>query len=105
MKASACLLSASTRVHLKIWCCTITSIGSISSVQAIQSNAFHKAKVEQTDKDSSKTGISCRITDHLITIRNTNTTIRLNDQFECEVYFQKGRKNYLLTEPEKRSAT
>ena len=52
----------------------------------IFSNAFSQVK-----------DISCTITDRLITIRNANTTIRINNDIEFEMFFEKDGVNSRLT--------
>ena len=52
----------------------------------IFSNAFSQVK-----------DISCTITDRSITIRNANTTIRINNDIEFEMFFEKDGVNSRLT--------
>ena len=105
MKASPRLFSDFIRRQLKIQSWTFAFICTFCFTEAIWGNAFHSVNAVQTRKDSSAAKVSCRITDQMITIRNTNTTIRLNNRFECELYFQNAGENYQLTDQDKRSET
>ena len=49
--------------------------------------------------------ISCNITDQLVTIRNANTTIRINNDIEFEMFFEKDGVSSRLTKENNKSAT
>ena len=60
----------------------------------IFANAFSQAK-----------DVSCIITDKLITIRNANTTIRINNDIEFEMFFEKDGGRVHITNENNKSAS
>ena len=49
--------------------------------------------------------ISCTVNDKLITIRNANTTIRINNEIQFEMFFEKDGVNSRLTKENYKSAS
>jgi len=54
---------------------------------------------------SQEKDISCTITDKLITIKNTNTTIRVSNDIEFEMFFEKDGVSSRLTKENNKSAS
>ena len=51
--------------------------------------------------DNKNSDISCTFDGQNITIRNASSTIRVDNEFNFEIYFEKNKKRYPLTEKNK----